>query len=77
MRLVKDKLVCNLNNEDSNFLYLKTFKEVLNHELELEKNRKAIVFNQQALIKPKILSSSKLHHKITKEFFYINKQDIF
>ena len=54
MRLVKDKLVCNLNNEDSNFLYLKTFKEVLNHELELEKNRRAFVFNQQALIKPEI-----------------------
>ena len=52
MRLVKDKLVCNLNNEDSNFLYLKTFEEVLNHELELEKNRRAIAFNQQALIKP-------------------------
>ena len=52
MGLVKDKLVCNLNNEDSNFLYLKTFKEVLNHELELEKNRRAFVFNQQALIKP-------------------------
>lgn len=60
MRLVKDKLVCNLNNEDSNFLYLKTFKEVLNHELELEKNRKAIVFNQQALIKPKIKMNTEL-----------------
>ena len=60
MRLVKDKLVWNLNNEDSNFLYLKTFKEVLNHELELEKNRKAIVFNQQALIKPKIKMNTEL-----------------
>lgn len=45
-----DKLVCNLNNKDSYVAHLKTFKEVVDHELKLEKVHRATKLNQQPLM---------------------------
>ena len=45
-----DKLVCNLNNKDSYVVHLKTFKEVVDYELKLEKVHRATELNQQPLM---------------------------
>ena len=67
------KLVCNLYNKEKYVVYIRTFKQSLNHELILEKIHRIIKFNQKARLKPYIDMNTKfkieVKNDLNKDFF--------
>ena len=54
-----DKLVTNLHDKTEYVIHIRNLKQALNHGLILENLKRAIKFNQNALLKPYITMNTK------------------
>ena len=76
-----NKLVCNLYDEESHVVNIRSLKQALNHGLILKKVHRVIQFNQEAWLKPYIDMNTELRKQakndFEKDFFKLMNNSIF
>ena len=69
-----DKLVCSLHDKNNYVVYIRSFKQTLNHGLILKKVHRVIQFNHEACLKKYIDMNTELRKQ---DFFKKKRKDFF